>query len=65
MYFQFGDNWYANLVRIATVAVKDTTTNFTTIQYFQNRSIIKEAIVAEVKSRFSFYTKGAVQLIDF
>ena len=35
MYFEFGDNWYGTCVRIATVAIKDTTVDYSTIEYFE------------------------------
>ncbi len=40
MYHEFGDNWYAVCVRVTTVAIKDTTTDYNTIDYFENRKTI-------------------------
>jgi hypothetical protein len=61
----FGDNWKAVLIRMSYTQIKDSTTAFEPVDYFERRNEIKLELQASVEDFFLKTTDDVVRVMNF
>jgi hypothetical protein len=64
-YQNYGDNWYASVVRMTISQLKETATQFSVNDYFQNRLTVSEAMSQAINNTFSTFFQNATVLFNF
>mmetsp|Transcript_3961 Transcript_3961/g.4380 ORF Transcript_3961/g.4380 Transcript_3961/m.4380 type:complete len:280 (-) Transcript_3961:345-1184(-) len=64
-YYQYGSNWEGPFIRYAIGAIKDTTTDFQTTQFFEEREKIKQALLNAVTAVYKVRSNDAIEIKYF
>lgn len=63
-YYNFGENWKGYFVRLAQVELKDLTTTFDELDFYNERERIKNSMLETLNTAFYSYSNGVLNVTD-
>eukprot|EP00331_Platyophrya_macrostoma_P028376 CAMPEP_0176440844 /NCGR_PEP_ID=MMETSP0127-20121128/20822_1 /TAXON_ID=938130 /ORGANISM="Platyophrya macrostoma, Strain WH" /LENGTH=309 /DNA_ID=CAMNT_0017825465 /DNA_START=22 /DNA_END=951 /DNA_ORIENTATION=+ len=65
LFFEYGDNWYAVVLRHSQAALRNAATSFSTSSYLQQRTTISQAFTDALNAMFQQKFLGGATVYDF
>ncbi len=63
-YYDFGQDWKGYFVRLAETRIKEITTKFDELQFYNDRPMIKRNVTAGLNKAFAEFSGGALNVTD-